>query len=94
MLSIDNCPIPAAVLSQSGANQLLQGMRVSYGNTATFRAGVGDKARADARIILEGLRNILTQQRTQASNYVVWQHQLNQGTKNQVDFYISKTSNK
>ncbi len=48
--------------------------------TATFNAGVGEKARSDARIILEGIKNSTTQTRTQESNYVVWQKQVNQGT--------------
>ena len=68
------------ILSQSGGNQLLQGTRVSYGRSATFQAGVGEKARADARIILEGLRNSTTQTRTKEANYVVWQKQINQGS--------------
>ena len=67
-------------LSNSGGNQLLQGTKVSYGGTASFNAGVGEKARADARIILEGIKNTTTQIRTQESNYVVWQKQVNQGT--------------
>ena len=47
---------------------------------AAFNAGVGEKARADARIILEGIKNSTTQTRTKGSNYVVWQKQVNQGT--------------
>lgn len=42
------------ILSNSGGNQLLQGTKVSYGGTAAFNTGVGEKARADARILLEG----------------------------------------
>jgi len=68
------------ILSQSGGNQLLQGTKVSYGGTAAFNAGVGEKARADARIILEGLRNSTTQTRTKEANYVVWQKMFNQGS--------------
>jgi filamentous hemagglutinin len=64
----------------SGGNQLLQGTKVSYGGTAAFNAGVGERARADARIILEGIKNSTTQTRTQEANYVVWQKQVNQGT--------------
>jgi hypothetical protein len=59
------------------SNQLLQGTKVSYGGTATFSAGVGEKARADARIILEAVRSSVYQQRTKESNYVVWQKQEN-----------------
>jgi filamentous hemagglutinin len=62
-------------------DQLLQGTKVSYGGTAAFNAGVGEKARADARIILEGIKNSATQTRTSQSNYVVWQTLVNSGTK-------------
>jgi filamentous hemagglutinin len=68
------------ILSNSGGNQLLQGTQVAYGGTASFNAGVGEKARADARIILEGLKNSTTQTRTKESNYVVWQKMVSQGT--------------
>lgn len=68
------------ILSNSGGNQLLQGTRVSYGGAAAFNAGVGERARADARIILEGIRTTTTQSRTSQSNYVVWQRQINQGS--------------
>lgn len=68
------------ILSNSGGNQLLQGTKVSYGGTAAFNAGVGEKARADARIILEGIKNTTTQTRTSEANYVVWQKMVNQGS--------------
>jgi hypothetical protein len=68
------------ILSNSGGNQLLQGTKVSYGGTAAFNAGVGEKARSDARIILEGIKNSTTQTRTQEANYVVWQKMVNLGT--------------
>ena len=58
--------------------------RCRYGGIATFNAGVGEKARAGARIILEGIRSTTTETRTRQSNYVVWQSQVNQGS-------ISKT---
>lgn len=69
------------ILSNSGGDQLLQGTKVSYGGTAAFNAGVGEKARSDARIILEGIKNTTTQTRTSTSNYVVWQTMVNSGTK-------------
>lgn len=68
------------ILSSSGGNQLLQGTRVSYGGHANFQAGVGEKARSDARIILEGLKNSVYQQRTQKSDYLVWQELANNGS--------------
>ena len=43
--------------------------------------GVAERARADARIILEGVKTEVFQQRTRESNYVVWQKQLNQGSR-------------
>ena len=36
--------------------------------------------RADARIILEGVKTTVLKQRTRESNYVLWQKQLNQGS--------------
>ncbi|WP_310611364.1 DUF637 domain-containing protein [Limnohabitans sp.] len=53
------------------------------GGTAAFTASVGEKARADARIILEGIKNTTTQTRTSQSNYVVWQTMVNSGTKSE-----------
>ena len=73
------------ILSNSGGNQLLQGTKVSYGGTAAFNAGVGEKARADARIILEGIKNTTTQTRTSEANYVVWQKMVNQGNSQGCD---------
>jgi hypothetical protein len=54
---------------------------VSYGGAVAFNPGVGERARADARIILEGVKTEVFQQRTKESNYVVWQKQLNQGSR-------------
>ena len=54
---------------------------MSYGGSAAFKAGVGEKARSDGQIILEGIKNSSTQTRTQESNYVVWQKQVNQGSR-------------
>lgn len=68
------------IVSLSGGNTLLQGTEAVYGGTATFQVGVGEKARADARLILEGVKSRVTQTRTQESNYVVWQKLVNQGS--------------
>lgn len=70
----------ADILSQSGGDQLLPGTKVSYGGAASFQAGVGEKARSDARIILEGMKNRVSEQRTQEANYVVWQKTANRGS--------------
>lgn len=51
-----------------------------WGSTATFTAGLGDRARADYRIILECIKNSTTQTRTQESNDVAWQKMVNQGS--------------
>lgn len=65
--------------SYSGGDQLFQGTKATY-YSRDIQAGVGEKARADARIILEGVKTEVFQQRTKESNYVVWQKQINQGS--------------
>ena len=65
--------------SYSGGNQLFQGTQAVY-YSRDIRAGVGERARADARIILEGVKTEVYKQRTKESNYVVWQRQVNQGS--------------
>ncbi|WP_375055087.1 DUF637 domain-containing protein [Zobellella sp. DQSA1] len=67
------------ITSDSGGDQLLQGTRVSYGGRALFRAGVGDTARKDARILLQGVKNSVEESRTRESDYVVWQKQQGEG---------------
>lgn len=67
------------IVSLSGGSTLLQGTTAEYGGTATFQVGVGE-ARADAQLILEGVKSSVTQTRTQESNYVVWQKLVNQGS--------------
>jgi hypothetical protein len=39
-------------------------------STATFQAGIGEKARADARIVLAGISNSTTQIRTKEADYL------------------------
>jgi filamentous hemagglutinin len=73
--------IQQSILGQSSGNQLLQRTYVSYGSGSPFQARVGGRARADARIILEGVKTEVYNQRTKESNYVVWQKQLNQGSR-------------
>ncbi len=65
--------------SYSGGDQLYQGTIANY-YSRDIQAGVGERARADARIILEGVKNSTTQSRTQEANYVVWQKMVNQGS--------------
>ena len=47
--------------------------------TVAYNGNVGKKARSDARIILEGIKNSVYQQRTKDANYVVWQKKIDQG---------------
>jgi hypothetical protein len=58
--------------------------RQSYGGTAAFNGSVGEKARADARIILEGIKSTTTQSRTSQSNDVVWHSLVNSDTKTDI----------
>ena len=51
-----------------------------YGGNATFRAGVGEEAREDARIVLEGLKNSITERETLEANYIVWQKMADKGS--------------
>ena len=61
--------------SYSGGDQLFQGTVANY-YSRDIQAGVGERARADARIILEGVKTKVFKQRTKESNYVVWQKQI------------------
>ena len=54
-------------------------LSLSYGDTHAINGGVGEKARADARLILEGIKNTATQIRDSQSNYVLWQSMVNAG---------------
>jgi filamentous hemagglutinin family protein len=84
--SIENTPLvtrlqsEAELVSNSGGNTLLQGTQVSAGGGYTFNAGVGEKARADARMILEGVKTTVQQSRTSKSDAVVWQTLTNSGS--------------
>ena len=73
----------AELTSRSGWDTLLQGTQVSAAGGYAFAAGVGEKARSDARIILEGVRNTVQQSRTAKSDYVVWQKQSGSGSTTQ-----------
>ena len=84
--SIENTPLvtrlqsEAELVSNSGGDTLLQGTQVSAGGGYAFNAGVGEKARADARIILEGVKTTVQQSRTSKSDAVVWQTLTNSGS--------------
>ena len=70
----------AELLSNSGGDTLLQGTQIRAGGGYAFNAGVGEKARVDARIILEGVKTTVQQSRTAKSDYVVWQSQSGSGS--------------
>jgi len=71
---------PDQLTSQSGGNTLLQGTRVSAGRGAVIRAGVGEQARADARIVLEGVTTTVRQSTSTESSSLVWQRLTDRGS--------------
>ena len=83
---VENTPLvtrmqsEAELTSQSGGDTLLQGTRVSAAGGYAISAGVGERARADARIILEGVKTTVQQSRTSKSDAVVWQTLTNSGS--------------
>ena len=83
--SLTNAPIVTSLQSQatltgsSGADTLLQGTRVNAAGGSTFKAGAGETARTDARIILEGVKTTVQTVKTRESNYVLWQKQSGSG---------------
>ena len=83
---VENTPLvtrlqsQAELVSNSGGNQLLQGTQVSAGGGYAFNAGVGEKARADARVILEGVKSTVQISRTAKSDAVVWQSMSGSGS--------------
>jgi hypothetical protein len=73
----------AELISRSGWNTLLQGTQVSAAGGYAFAAGVGEKARSDARILLEGVKTTVQESKTAKSDYVVWQKQSGSGSTTQ-----------
>jgi filamentous hemagglutinin len=73
----------AELTSRSGWDTLLQGTQVSAAGGYAFAAGVGEKARSDARIILEGVKTTVQESKTAKSDYVVWQKQSGSGSTTQ-----------
>jgi filamentous hemagglutinin len=69
--------------SRSGGDTLMQGTQVNAAWGSSIEAGVGERARADARIILEGVRTTVQQSRTAKSDYVVWQSMSGSGSTTQ-----------
>ena len=64
--------------TQSGGDTLLQGTRITAAHT-TLEVGVGDKAQADATLILEGAKSRLDISHTESKKSLVWQSQSGQG---------------
>jgi len=59
--------------SYSGGDQTFQGTKVNASGGYDIRAGVGETARADARIYLQGVQSTIETSKTRESNYVLWQ---------------------
>lgn len=73
--------VASSASTASGWNTLLQGTIFQTSlSGAHIQAGVGPNARADAQIILEGIKKTVTESKTKESNYVVWQRQLGSGS--------------
>jgi filamentous hemagglutinin len=75
--------VQAFYVLASGGNTLLQGTQVRANGGYAFTAGVGENARTDARIILEGVRTTVQQSRTSKSDAVVWQSMSGSGSTTQ-----------
>ena len=73
--------IAQGVNTRSGWDTVLEGteFHTSLGG-AVIQAGVGDKARADAKIILKGITDKVTTESQSQSNAVVWQRISGQGS--------------
>jgi filamentous hemagglutinin len=86
---VENTPLvtrlqsQAELVSNSGGDTLLQGTQVRAGGGYAISAGVGDAARADARIILEGVKTTVQESKTAKSDYVVWQSMSGSGSTTQ-----------
>lgn len=72
--------IASSSQTNSGWDTLLQGTLFDTLQGASINVGVGANARADARIIMEGIKRRVTETRTKEGNYVVWQRTLNAGS--------------
>ncbi|HGT4386295.1 TPA: S-layer family protein, partial [Neisseria meningitidis] len=66
---------------QSGWDTKLQGTQfeTTLGG-ATIRAGVGEQARADAKIILEGIKTTIHNETVSSSKSALWQKQAGRGS--------------
>ncbi|HEZ3963860.1 TPA: S-layer family protein [Neisseria meningitidis] len=66
---------------QSGWDTKLQGTQFETTlGSATIRAGVGEQARADAKIILEGIKTTIHNETVSSSKSTLWQKQAGRGS--------------
>ena len=78
--------LPVKVIAQgantlSGWNTVLEGTDFSTGlQGAVIQAGVGDKARADAKIILKGIKTTVSTEEKSNSKSAVWQSMAGKGS--------------
>ena len=82
----------AELVSSSGGDTLMQGTQVKANGGYAINAGVGDKARADARIILEGVKTTVQESKTAKSDYVVWQSMSGSGSTSAGRIWLSSSS--
>jgi filamentous hemagglutinin len=81
--------LPSRLVAQSastasGWDTLLQGTTFKTSLTgAHIQAGVGENARSDAKIILQGIKTTVTTANTRESNSVVWQKMSGEGSTTQ-----------
>ena len=69
--------------TQSGGDTLLRGTRIAAAQT-TIEVGVGDKAQADASLILEGAKSRLDTSHSISKKSFVWQSQAGQGESTEI----------
>ncbi|RMX07832.1 filamentous hemagglutinin N-terminal domain-containing protein [Corticibacter populi] len=73
--------VAGSASTASGWDTLLQGTAFQTSlSGANIQVGVGANARADAKVILEGIKTRVTQSHVRESNYVVWQRQTGRGS--------------
>jgi filamentous hemagglutinin len=73
--------VASSAQTSSGWNTLLQGTIFETSlKGADIKVGVGDQARSDARIVLEGIKQRVAERQTKEGNYVVWQRSLDAGS--------------
>lgn len=73
--------IARGVNTRSGWDTVLEGTEFETGLAgADIQAGVGEKAKADAKIILQGIKTTVQKEESSKSNAVVWQSMAGSGS--------------